>query len=93
MNKTGKILMVITLIISCMKPTDNNIIWTAKYNFANLYGQKVYNSYFNTGAAIEIEEFLYTKKGENFKFYRYKNFVYDFDYSKAIYFSYDYGKT
>ena len=35
-------------------PKDDNMKWTAQYNFMDLYKQKVYEGYFNAGAAIEI---------------------------------------
>ena len=33
---------------------DDNMKWTAQYNFMDLYKQKVYEGYFNAGSAIEI---------------------------------------
>ena len=35
-------------------PKDDNMKWTAQYNFMDLYKQKVYEGYFNAGAAIEV---------------------------------------
>lgn len=49
-------LLLATFLTSCsmFTPKDDNMKWTAQYNFMDLYKQKVYEGYFNAGSAIEV---------------------------------------